>query len=94
MKFYIYCQLHRPHRLIKNSEFSKQRCIDDIIYFSDILKKNYEILNKFDKNYDFSVFTPKRYDSGENTKKNLLYSKNEKSKSKIFNYFSQKTTLK
>ena len=80
MKFYIYCQLHRPHRLIKNFEFSKQRSIDDIVYFSEILKKNYELISKVDKNFDFSVFTPKRYESGENLKRFLFSSKYDKTK--------------
>ncbi len=82
MKFYIYCQTHRPHRLIKNSEFSRQRTIEDIVYFSDILKKNYELMTKNDKKYDFSVFTPRRYGNGESPKKSSFSSKYDKTKSK------------
>lgn len=69
----MYCQAHKPHKLIKNIELRKQRAIDDINQFAKILEKNYEILRKMDKHYDLSVFTPKKNIS-------LTFSKNDNNK--------------
>lgn len=57
LNYYIYCQIHRPHHLIKHIELNKQRCIDDITNFAKLLEKNFEILHKFDKRNDFSIFS-------------------------------------
>lgn len=55
-KFHIFCQRHAPHKLVKARELKKQREIDDIKQFANIIEKNIEMYNKIHKNSPLSVY--------------------------------------
>lgn len=51
--------MHRPHKLIKNIEIRKQRQIDDIQFYANVLEKNYDILKKMDRTFEPVVIKKK-----------------------------------
>ena len=55
-KFHVFCQRHAPHKLVKTIELKKQREIDDIKQFSNIIEKNINMYNKDHKNSPLSVY--------------------------------------
>ncbi len=55
-KFHVFCQRHAPHKLVKTIELKKQREIDDIKQFSNIIEKNINMYNKDHKNFPLSVY--------------------------------------
>ena len=55
-KFYIFCQRHAPHKLVKTIELKKQREIDDIKQFGNIIEKNINLYNREHKNSPLSVY--------------------------------------
>jgi hypothetical protein len=60
--------------MIKNMELKKQRAIDDILHYSEILEKNYKMLMKIDKTIDFTNKTKKLISLGnKHHKENNLH---------------------
>ena len=84
-KFHIFCQRHAPHKLVKARELKKQREVDDIKQFANIIEKNIEQYNKSHKNATLSVYNKSK---GERAVLDLSASKiklNNKEKKSFIN---------